>query len=87
MDKGGRTFWNSRAKSNMKYSVVKNRKLPCRGNVRKDQEIVLDGYYSSKKCTVTLRRVVVWDSEKEPEIVLLTNHMGFAATFVCCFWW
>jgi hypothetical protein len=75
-------YFVTRTKSNMKYSVVKNRKLPGRGNVLKDQEIVVDGYYSSKKCTVTLRRVVVWDAEKEREIVLLTNHMGFAASTI-----
>ena len=75
-------YFVTRAKSNMKYTVVKSRKLPNRGNVLKDEEIVLDGYYSSKKCTVTLRRVVVWDAEKEREIVLLTNHMGFAASTI-----
>ncbi len=73
-------YFVTRAKSNMKYSVVKNRKLSGKGSVLKDQEIVLDGY-SSKKYT-TLRRVVVWDSVKEREIVLLTNHMGFAASTI-----
>jgi len=75
-------YFVTRAKSNMKYSIIKNRKLPSRGNVLKDQEIALNGYYSSKKCTVTLRRVVVWDAVKEREIVLLTNHMVFAASTI-----
>ena len=72
----------TRAKDNMKYRVVKNRRLPDRGNVLKDQEIILTGYYSAKKCRQRLRRIVVWDMENEREIVLLTNHMDFAASTI-----
>ena len=72
----------TRAKDNMNYRVVKNRSLPSRGNVLKDQEIVLTGYYAAQKCPGSLRRIVVWDSENEREIVLLTNHMDFAASTI-----
>ena len=72
----------TRAKDNMKYRVVKNRRLPDRGNVLKDQEIILTGYYSAKKCRQHLRRIVVRDTENEREIVLLTNHMDFAASTI-----
>ena len=50
--------------------------------VIKDQEIVLAGHNSQTKCSATLRRVVVWDPEREQELVLLTNHMGFAASTI-----
>jgi hypothetical protein len=72
----------TRAKDNMRYRVVKNRSLPCRGNVLKDQEIILTGYYSAKKCQQRLRRIIVWDAENEREVVLLTNHMDFAASTI-----
>jgi IS4 transposase len=63
----------------MTYRVVKNRPLPSRGDVLKDQEIVLTGYYARQKYPHRLRRIVVWDEENPKEIVLLTNHMDFAA--------
>jgi hypothetical protein len=72
----------TRAKDNMKYRVVKNRRLPGRGNVLKDQQIILTGYYSAQKCSRCLRRIVVWDAENERQIVLLTNHMDFAASTI-----
>jgi hypothetical protein len=69
----------TRAKTNLAYRAVLNRPLPERGPVRKDQEIVLTGYYARKTYPYRLRRIVVWDAEQEREIVLLTNHMDFAA--------
>ena len=72
----------TRAKDNMNYRVVKNRTLPGRGNVLKDQEIILTGYYSAKKCRQRLRRIIVWDTDNEREVVLLTNHMDFAASTI-----
>jgi len=72
----------TRAKSNMTYRVVKNRTVSGRGNVLKDQEIVLTGYYTRQKYPHRLRRIVVWDEENQREIVLLTNHMDFAASTV-----
>jgi len=72
----------TRAKDNMNYHVVKNRTLPSRGNVISDQEIVMTGYCSRQKLQHRLRRIVVWDAENERQIVLLTNHMDFAASTI-----
>jgi len=72
----------TRSKQNMQYRVVKNRAVPQRGSILKDQEIVLAGYMSRRKCSARLRRVAVWDAEKERELVLLTNHMNFGATTI-----
>ncbi|MBN2210191.1 MAG: IS4 family transposase [Sedimentisphaerales bacterium] len=72
----------TRAKDNMDYRVVKRRSLPLRGNVRRDEEMVLQGFYARQNCPHRLRRVVVWDDENEREIVLLTNHMDFAASTI-----
>ena len=72
----------TRAKDNMNYRVVKNRSLPSRGNVISDQEIVVAGYSSRQKLQHRLRRIIVWDAENERKIVLLTNHMDFAASTI-----
>jgi len=72
----------TRAKDNMDYRVVKRRSVAERGNVIKDEEIVLKGFYARQKCPHRLRRIVVWDEQNEREIVLLTNHMHFAASTV-----
>ena len=72
----------TRAKDNMQYRVVKNLRLPDKSNVLKDQQIILTGYYSAKNCPQILRRIVVWDTENERDIVLLTNHMDFAASTI-----
>ena len=69
----------TRAKRNMQYRVLKNRPVSGRGNILKDQEIILTGYYARQNCRHRLRRIVVWDSENEREILLLTNHMEFSA--------
>ena len=72
----------TRAKDNMNYRVVKNRTLPSRGNVISDQEIAVASYYSQQKLQHRLRRIVVWDAENDRKIVLLTNHMDFAASTI-----
>ncbi len=72
----------TRAKDNMDYRVVQRRSLPARGNILRDEEIVLRGFYARQKCPHRLRRIVVWDQENEREIVLLTNHMEFAASTI-----
>ena len=38
--------------------------------------------YAKQKCPRRLRRVVVWDAENQKELVLLTNHMDFAASTI-----
>jgi hypothetical protein len=34
----------------------------------------LTGFDAETKCPYDLRRIVVWEADKEREIVLLTNH-------------
>jgi IS4 transposase len=72
-------FFVTRTKSNMAYRVVSKRSLPERGNVLLDQEIELTGMKAKEECPNHLRRIVVWDEENQREIVLLTNHLEFAA--------
>ena len=77
-----KVWFVTRTKKNMQYRVVKNRPLPTRGPVLKDQEIVFTAPLSRQKCPHRLRRVVVWDADNEREIVLLSNHMDFAASTI-----
>jgi len=79
---GEGVWFVTRAKDNMQYRVVRGLELPGRGNVLCDQVIVLTGYYSSQRCPQELRRIVVWDADNEKDIVLLTNHLDFAASTI-----
>lgn len=76
---GERIWFVTRAKTNMAYRVVKNLPVPQKGHVLNDQEMVLTGYDAEQTCSHRLRRVVVWDAADERELVLLSNHMDFAA--------
>ena len=71
----------TRAKKNMDYKVIKDIWVLGRGNVLSDEVIEFTGYDASRKCPRQMRRVVVLDDE-EKEIVLLTNHMKFAASTI-----
>ena len=72
----------TRAKTNMAYRVLKKLSVSSRNNVLRDEEIEFTGYDASRKCPHRLRRIVVWDEDQDREIVLLTNHMKFAASTI-----
>ena len=78
----GGVFFVTRAKSTMAYRVV--RRLPhiWRGAALKDEVIELTGPLTRAKYPHHLRRIVVWDNERECEVVLLTNIFQFAASTV-----
>lgn len=69
-------------KDNADYRIVKRRPVPDRGNVLKDQEIRLTGFYSKNKYPYLLRRIEVVDPTTGEILVFLTNHMKFAASTV-----
>ena len=75
-------FFVTRMKDNADYTVLEEKLIPITGNVLRDQLIQFNGFYAHKKCPYPLRRVVVWDSDNEREIVLLTNHLKFGASTV-----
>jgi hypothetical protein len=75
-------FFVTRMKANTVYEVIEERKTPQNRNILHDQIIRLVGVKAEKKCQHLLRRVVVWDAEKERRIVLLTNHLDFGATTI-----
>lgn len=78
----GGVFFVTRPKQNMSYTVLKRRGVLWRGNVVSDEEIRLSGLLTKEKYPYRLRRIVVWDTKNEREIVFLTNIFHFAASTV-----
>ncbi len=67
-------------KESTAYAIVEKNDLPRNRNILSDKVVELVSPGADTKCPFPLRRVAVWDEEKEPEIVLLTNHLEFGAT-------
>lgn len=72
----------NKLKKNADYKVVEDLPVPMNRNILSDQLIRLTGVGAEEKCPHILRRVVVWDENKQEEIVLLTNHLKFGATTI-----
>ena len=73
-------YFVTRMKDNAVYEVIEMRDVPKYRNIRADEIIRLTGVNAQDKCPHPLRRIVVWNEEKQEEIVLLTNHLTFGAT-------
>jgi hypothetical protein len=72
----------TRTRCNVRYRVVERRPPVQRRRILADDIIAWTNFYARKNCPQRLRRIVVWDPDKEEEIVLLTNHMDFAASTI-----
>ncbi len=72
----------TRQKWDANYTVVEDRVVPSHRAVVKDQLITFNVPASKKNHPDPLRRIEVWDETKKDIIVLLTNHMTFAASTV-----
>jgi hypothetical protein len=79
-DKG--VYFVSRLKSKSLIEIVKD--LPVKGgtNVLRDCLIKMTGYRIKKKCTATLRMVVVWDERNQKTVTFLTNNLKLAASTI-----
>ena len=75
-------FFVTRLKENAAFEVVEECEIPQNSNIRADQFIRLTGAKAQADYPDLLRRIVVWDSENEREIVLLTNLMEFGSTTI-----
>ncbi len=75
-------YFVTRLKTNASYEVLEERSVPQNRNILSDEIIKLTGVKARKECRFLLRRVVVWDAEKQREIILLTNHYDFGATTI-----
>ncbi len=75
-------FFVTRQKENAVFQVIEERGVPQNRTILADQIIRLTGLKAEEKCPHLLRRVVVWDSENQREIVLLTNHLKFGSSTI-----
>jgi hypothetical protein len=75
-------YFVTRMKDNALYTIVEERALPHHRSILKDQIIVLSGSGAWEKCPYPLRRVEVWDEEKQQTLVFLTNHYNFGASTI-----
>lgn len=75
-------YFVTRQKKNAHYRVVKRLQVPTNRNILKDELIEFTGFYAHRDCPYLLRRIEVFDREKEEVIVLLTNHLTFGSTTI-----
>src|SRR5258706_1856019 len=69
-------------KDNALYTVVEEREVAHHRSVLKDQIIFLSGSTAWGKCPYPLRRVEVWNEEKQQTLVFITNQFDFGASTV-----
>ena len=75
-------FFVTRMKGNALYEAVGERAVPQDRNILKDELIELRGIQAREKCPYPLRRIEVYDPEKNEVLVFLTNHLDLGATTV-----
>jgi len=74
-----KVFFVTRLKDKADYAVVEKRAVPEKGNVLKDEVIVLMKLAAEgQECF--LRRIEVWVEEKQEIMVFVTNHLKLAAS-------
>ena len=75
-------YFVTRMKDNALYKVVETKVIPQNRNILKDEIILLTGVKAEEKCPYPLRRVEVYDSEKEQTLVFLTNNLKLGASTI-----
>jgi hypothetical protein len=75
-------YFVTRLKDNARYEVLDSGPLPANRNILADDLIQFTGDKAQKDCPYPLRRVAVWDSVGDREIVLLTNLLEFGPTTI-----
>ncbi|HYL92947.1 MAG TPA: IS4 family transposase [Alphaproteobacteria bacterium] len=73
-------YFVTRLKEDLTFEVLAERAVPQNSSVRCDQDIRITPY--RKDFALTLRRVTIWDEEKQEEITFLTNHLKLGATTI-----
>jgi IS4 transposase len=76
-----KVFFVTRLKDKADYAVMEKREVPEKGNVLKDEVIVLMKL-AAKGQECFLRRVEVWVEEKQETMVFVTNHLKLAASTI-----
>lgn len=76
-----KVFFVTRMKDNADFESVEHRQ-PKGENILMDNIVRLTGFYARKHCPHLLRHVVVHDPKKDEDIIILTNHLRFAASTI-----
>ena len=76
-----KVFFVTRLKDKADYEVIEKREVPERGNVLKDEVIVLMKLAAEGQ-DCFLRRIEVWVEEKQETMVFVTNHLKLAASTI-----
>ena len=72
-----------RAKRNLKFQRIYSHPIDKSTGLKCDQTIVLPNYYTSKDYPEKLRRVKFYDSERDKDLVFLTNNFNLDAITIC----
>jgi hypothetical protein len=75
-------YFVTRMKENALYEVVGERPVPQNRNILKDELIELRGSKAEEKCPYPLRRIEVYNPEKNETWVFLTNNLELGATTI-----
>ena len=75
-------YFVTRLKENAVFEVVEECAIPQNRNILSDQFIRFTSEQARLACPCLLRRVAVWDSVNQREIVLLTNQLAFGPTTI-----
>ena len=77
-----RVYFVTQMKENALYEVVGEKKVPQNRNILKDELIELRGLGAIERCPYPLRRIEVYNPEKNEILVFLTNHLTLGATTI-----
>lgn len=72
-------YFVTRAKDNIKYRVIGQQEVNKNKGLLSDEEVLLVGYYSSKKYPGKLRLVTYYDKGRNKTYKFLTNNFSLAA--------
>jgi hypothetical protein len=75
-------YFVTRMLPNSVFRVIQERKVPQRRHILKDEIIELSSRYAHERCPHQLRRIEVYNPEKDEIMVFLPNHMRLGATTV-----
>ena len=77
-----KAFFVTRAKENMKYTVVGQQEVPAGGGVLSDEKIKLAGTYTFREYAYELRLVRYYDPERNVILEFMTNNFNLAASTI-----
>jgi hypothetical protein len=75
-------YFVTRMKDNAVFEVLEEKPIPKHRNILKDQVISLTGLKAEERCPYLLRRVEVYDAEKDTTFVFLTNNFKLGSTTI-----